>query len=713
MAKKEKFGKFVLLEEIDTSGLGTEYRAAKLSQTGLEKVVSVLRLAPTISAHAEVAKSLMDQAKVAAQLQNPNIVKIYGIGKVDTSYYISYEFIEGKSLKAIFQRGRSEGFPFSVDHTLLIASKICSALEYAHGRKSDGGARYFHGLLTPASVVVSYEGEVRVRGFGYWPGRVRDAGLSTEESLYLAPEQTTGGGGDTRSDIFAVGAILFEMLTGHPLFEGGRTPEVASRLSQAKLHSPSGDDDSLPKPIADILRKSLAVDSGTRYAEAQEMRKAIDTLLFSGDFTPTTFNLAFFMHSLFREDIERESRTLKEEKESSYFEYLTEEPAKSSTSKSFPSLPAVTPVPGTVVMAQPSAPAVHAASAGGHAGAGLGSPTPLPLVPPPPRVEHHAPVHHEPAHRESHTPVATPIHKEEPPGLTAKEAAAGFTFHKGESSNKLPLLAGVGALVLVLAVAGYWVFGRGPSTTPSSLAQAPATLSPEVLAAQQKVKELEERLRQIEEEKAQAEQKAKDEAAAKLKREAQASGRNVDPATLEKAQKEAADKARAEQERRAQEEKKRLEDEKRAAELKAAEEQRLAAEKAAQEEQARKVAEAAAATTLPPPTTAAPAPALKPGSLVNITDLGVTSPTIERKPTVPYPPIAQRQRVEGTVELSILVDERGNVTDAQVVAGTGGRSGLNEAAIDAVKKYKYRPATKDGVAVKVWIPVKVKFELPK
>ena len=89
----------------------------------------------------------MDQVKFAAQLQNPNILKIYGIGKVDAAYYISYEFLEGKSLKAIFDRCRQDGFPFSVDHALLIASKVCSALEYAHGRKSEAGARYFHGLV--------------------------------------------------------------------------------------------------------------------------------------------------------------------------------------------------------------------------------------------------------------------------------------------------------------------------------------------------------------------------------------------------------------------------------------------------------------------------------------------------------------------------------------------------------------------------------------
>jgi len=195
MAKREKFGKFVLLEEVDTSGLGGEFRAAKLSNTGLEKVVSLLRLNGTLSGNADAAKALMDQTKVAAQLQNPNIVRIHGIGKVEWAYYISSEFIEGKSLKAIFKRCRQEGFPFSVDHALLIASKICSALEYAHGRKADGGARYAHGLVSPANVVVSYEGEVRTRGFGAWPSRVRDLGLlSSEDMRYLAPEQDSGMG---------------------------------------------------------------------------------------------------------------------------------------------------------------------------------------------------------------------------------------------------------------------------------------------------------------------------------------------------------------------------------------------------------------------------------------------------------------------------------------------------------------------------------------
>jgi TonB family protein len=699
MAKREKFGKFVLLEEVENVGIGHEYRAAKLGTTGLEKIVSVLRLKPPLASNAEAVKSLMDQVKFAAQLQNPNVLKIYGIGKVDTAYYISYEFLEGKSLRAIFTRCRQEGFPFSVDHALLIASKICSALEYAHSRKNETGGRYFHGLVTPGSVLVSYEGEVRLRGFGYWHSRLREAGALPEEaSLYLAPEQADGGAGDTRADVFAVGAILFETLTGEPLLQAGRAGDPATRVAKAKLQSPTTDDDSLPKPIADILQRALAEDPAARYAEILEMRKAVDTLLFSGDFTPTTFNLAFFMHSLFREDIERESKSLKEEKDTSYIEFLTDTGQLArAASATLPGVPAETvemraPSADATVIVPPVA-APHHPPAVSHGPAH--APAPLPLVPPPP-PPHREPVAHPPAHRE---PVHTP-----PPAH-----ADSFSFHKQEpkAASKMPLIIGGAAAALVLAgVGGYFVYKKvasGPPPAPTT-----TTLSAEAAAAVARVKELEDKLKAIEAEKAAAEAKAAEDAKKKIEAQAAAKGQQADPAAVQKAQEEAAKKARAEQEKKAADERKRLEEEKKAEEARVAEERRRA------EEEAARIA-AATTTTLPVATTTtqAPQPAIRPGTLVNLSDPGVIAPVAERVSPPLYPEIARRQGLEGTVELNVLVDERGSVQDVQVVTGAGGKAGLNEAAADNVRKRKYRPATKEGVPVKVWVPVRVQFKLPK
>ena len=682
MSKREKFGKFVLLEQVETSPLATEYRAAKLGAAGLEKIVSVHRLSTQLAANADVAKSLRDQVRFASQLQNPNILKIYEFGLVDSSYYISYEFMEGQSLKAIFSRCRQDGFPFSVDHGLLIVSKLCSALEYAHARKSEAGSRYFHGLVSPANVLVSYEGEVRLRGFGYWPSRVREAkALIADDLRYLAPEQAAGGAGDTRSDVFALGAILFETLTGEPLRKGEAALDVPARLAQARLQSPTADEDALPKPIAAILQRALAVDPAARHPEIQEMRKAIDTLLFSGDFTPTTFNLAFFMHSLFREDIEQESKVLKDEKEASYAEFVAEDAASTLPPRPLPgeATPGVRSDTQALRSAIPAGPVLDETTIVPSPLREAAAARPAPSVPPPPAQ-----------------------------GLGAKAAASGFTFHRDDGKgSRLPLIAGGAGVLVILGILGVVLMRRTQAPAPPP-APPPSTLSAEAVAAQAKVKELQEKLAALEAEKAAAETKAAEDAKKKIEAQAAAKGQSVDPAALERAQEEARKKAQAEQERRAQEEKQRLEA------AKAAEEARLAEEKRKADEEAARLA-AAAATTLPavtsPPTTAAPA--LHPGALVNLADAGVIAPLLERKGVLQYPPIALRQHVEGVIELNVLVDEKGGVADAKVVTGVVGRSGLNEAAIDYARRQRYRPATKEGVPVKVWMPLRVKFELPK
>jgi len=211
------------------------------------------------------------------------------------------------------------GFPFAADHALLIASKVASALESAHSRRSEAGGRVFHGMVAPARVVVSYEGEVKLKGFELWPSGVREV-LGEADLRYLAPEQVAGGNGDPRSDVYSLGALLFELLTGER-----PQPGLIGRLGSATMANPVGDSSALPPPLAEILRRSLGEDPALRYGEMQELRRALDTVLFSGDFTPTTFNLAFFMHSLYRDDIDREVRSIQEEREADYSAFLVEQ----------------------------------------------------------------------------------------------------------------------------------------------------------------------------------------------------------------------------------------------------------------------------------------------------------------------------------------------------------------------------------------------------
>jgi serine/threonine-protein kinase len=702
MAKPAKFGKFVLLEEVERSALGTEYRAAKLGTAGLEKIVSLLRLSSNLAQTPDVARQLMEQVKASAPLQNPNLTRVLGIGKVESHYYIYYEHIEGKSLRATLRRCRRDGFPFSIDHALLIASKVCSALEHAHGRKAPDGRPFFHGHITPSCVFISYEGEVRTRGFGFWQGHLRDSVLlGEEERRYLAPEQASGATVDVRCDVFAVGELLYEALTGTPLFEKGGE-DVGERLSQARIRNPQGEDEAVPAPIEEILGRSLATDPNGRYAEIGQLRKALDVLLFSGDFTPTTFNLAFFMHSLFREDIEREAKLVKQEREASYREYLTSEVAPPPVEP-----PAPTPAP------EAPSPSPWPGAASAAAAPTISTPTPVPTPP----------------------PLGPPEDVEAPPTEAHPSPPEVPTLPPVPKASRAPLWIGLSLLVVVGGVAAVFLLGgpgalkarlSGPATPP------PTTLSAAGIAAMERVKELESRLAALESERAEAEQQAADQATREVEAQAKASGKSVDPKALAKAQEAARQKAQEEQARKVAAERKRLEEEKRAEEArlaaeraKAEEEARLAAERAkaeeearlaaerqkAEEEKAAREAEMARATPppTPPPTTAPP---VQPGSLVSASDPGVVAPVPIHTPRLTYPPIAFRQRVEGTIELNALIDEKGRVAEVKVVRDVERKSDLSHAAVQNVKERRYRPATKDGVPVKVWISVNVQFKLP-
>jgi TonB family protein len=290
--------------------------------------------------------------------------------------------------------------------------------------------------------------------------------------------------------------------------------------------------------------------------------------------------------------------------------------------------------------------------------------------------------------------------------MTPREAAAGFTFHKEGAKSKVPLVGGIAALVLVAGAAAFLLKDRfaGPPPPPPT-----TTLSAEAVAAMQRVKELEERLKSLEEEKAAAAAAAEEEARLKLEAQAKAKGQQVDPAAVARAQETARLKAQQDQERKAAEEQRRLEQERLAAEAQIQEERRKA------DEAARLAAAALPPTTVatPPPTTAPPVPSVRAGQLVDVSDPGVIAPIALFKATLQYPQIALRQRIEGKVDLSVLVDERGIVADAKVLSAAGGKAGLNEAAVDSVRRWKFRPASKEGVNVKTWVPVSVNFVLPR
>jgi len=213
MALREKFGRLVLLEETDSGPLGTEYRAARLGPSGFDRLVSVLRFSPAVSGHAEASKRLVEEARLAAQIHSPGIVRALGVGRVGASFYLSTELVEGRTLRAVLTCCREDGFPFGADHALMIASRAAAGLEALHGRKDEAGRPLVHGLISPRQLAVAFDGEVKLKGLGLWAAFGDTELLAPEERAYLAPEQAEGRG-DPRSDVYALGLVLLEALCG-------------------------------------------------------------------------------------------------------------------------------------------------------------------------------------------------------------------------------------------------------------------------------------------------------------------------------------------------------------------------------------------------------------------------------------------------------------------------------------------------------------------
>jgi len=742
MALREKLGRLVLLEETEVGVLGREYRAARLGPTGLDRLVTVLCFAPGVSSQALVTKRLMDEARLAARLQNPGLVRVLGIGRVEQTFYISTELVEGRTLSAIFERCQRESFPFAADHALMVASRVASALEYLHGKKDDSGTKLFHGLLTPSRIVVSYDGEVKLKGLGLWTALREAELLEPAERLYLAPEQA-GAIGDPRSDVYALGLIMLHALTGSA--PDGGDPRMA--LAEAKVVNVSGEAAPVPKLLAETLGRALAEDPAARYASMADMRKAIDTLLFSGDFTPTTFDLAFFMHTLFRDDMDHESRAIDEARRADYHEFLdTAEAPKSGSAPTAP--PVETAVPSS---APPESATIRPPTAEIPVVSPKVEPPPsrptsaLPLVPPPepilPRpilepiaasvgVAPEPPALAEPSLR----PFAEPSHSGAGSFADVRPAEHRVEHHAArdsgsrsaretsvrDASMRLTLgaaaspqagrsklwVAIAGAVVLVGIGIGAWVFLSHPAPAPT-----PPPLTPEAAAAMARVKELEQRIAAIDKQRADAEAAAAAEAEKKMKAEAERKGRQVDAAAVVKAQEEARQKARAEQEARQQQEMRRL------GEAKRAEEARLAAEMKATESTpppappttvaAAPPATAAAAPETPPSPSNAPT---QPGSLVAITDPRLVPP-LQISGNLPvFPPLAAQQRIEGSVDLSALIDENGRVAEVTVLRAKPKNVGFEPAATQSVRSRRYRPGTKDGVPVKVWVTIAIQFK---
>lgn len=307
----EEFGKYLLLKKLTEDPLGETFRAGKVGKDGMEQVV-LLRVFNGKGVDGEkLWQKASGRSVVQQNLKSPNIGSGVDLGRVRSFPYAAYDYISGKNLAVLLAQSNKQLSPIPTDHALLIAERIALALAAAYETRIQD-ERILHGFVVPQLVMVSNEGETRLLGFEAGPGLRSLASAGWQDSdlrPYLSPETFEGAAPSRADDVFSLGAILYELLTGERI-PAGAPDSWAAKIDQAML---ANEGTPLPPAIAGLLKKSLT-GRDQRIADAVTWHKTLSKLMIDGQFSPTTFNLAFFMHNLFRDEIERENQEIQAEK---------------------------------------------------------------------------------------------------------------------------------------------------------------------------------------------------------------------------------------------------------------------------------------------------------------------------------------------------------------------------------------------------------------
>ena len=312
----EAFGKYYLIDRIAMGGMAEIFRAKSFGHGGFENLVVIKRILAHLSVNDQFVRMFMDEAKVSAVLQAANIVRIYDFGKIRENYFIAMECVEGKDVKLLLRKLAERRKLLPREFAVYIAMEAAKGLDYAHKRTAINGQplNIVHRDVSPSNILVSYTGEVKVADFGIVKAancaEDTDAGMLKGKFEYMSPEQAHGADLDRRSDIFALGIILHEMLTGRRLFKTDSEVKTLERVKRVDVDPPSATNPAVPARLDEIVMRALAREPDQRYQDARELHADLLDFLYPASPDLTQQSMSHFMRELFTDEMETErSRT--------------------------------------------------------------------------------------------------------------------------------------------------------------------------------------------------------------------------------------------------------------------------------------------------------------------------------------------------------------------------------------------------------------------
>lgn len=294
-----------MLERISAGGMAEVYKAKLTGAASFERMVAIKRILPHIARDPSFIAMFQAEAKLAVQLQHGNIAQIYQLGRQDDAFYIALEYVEGRDVGAILDLHQKAGNGLPLAPACYIITRCAEGLDYAHNKKGDDGKplNIIHRDISPPNILISFEGEVKLIDFGLAKATSSSvqtqAGIIKGKLAYMSPEQVRGAPLDARSDVFALGIVFFELLTGRRLFRRESDIETFETVRQCKVPKPSEINPAIPAPLEAIMLKALARGLDERYASAAALAEALREFVFTHQVLYRGDQLGAWMRKLF------------------------------------------------------------------------------------------------------------------------------------------------------------------------------------------------------------------------------------------------------------------------------------------------------------------------------------------------------------------------------------------------------------------------------
>lgn len=296
-----------LLKHLGRGGMAEVFLARQVGLKGFEKYVTVKRVLPQFAQSQDFVEMLFAEARANARLTHPNVVQIFDVGSMGGVAHLTMEYVRGPDLKRVLVMARKAGSSLPVAVALRIIAETAAGLHYAHTFVDPLGHPHpvIHRDVSPHNVLISLDGAVKLSDFGI--AKVNDGGEGTRPGTfkgkihYSSPEQIRGLPLDARHDLFSLGIVLFESITGFLPFKGENDVATLTAIAQAGTPDPRQAIPSLPDDVVDIMQKALAKNPDERFQSAGEFREAIEEVMMRNRYRSSPVDVAHYVRDLLGE----------------------------------------------------------------------------------------------------------------------------------------------------------------------------------------------------------------------------------------------------------------------------------------------------------------------------------------------------------------------------------------------------------------------------